>query len=952
MGRAFETKLNVLLSEILNEKLKLQSDAETRRGSGRRPDILIDISGVKIVIEASYSRNDAEADVNKKIEEGYGDIGVALYYKESIPDATSEPEIKNILTNSKFEIKIIAKQDLSELNKKRSIPPTEWSEVDIGELSSILINIKDFLVNETYTTEAINEIEIKTNDFVETMKTLDKDKVMAQKLYDVFYKLQGLYYGDYKEIAELVYAQSFLALLLSTMFYNSIQSTKGLDSLNKLKSNLGIKGALQKAYEEIQDKVDYKPIFILAQEVIENVPSELLDVIFELSMKYSNTSLLKKDFSGKLYHKIVGDWQTRKGFATYFTTIPASYLLSYLTVFSEFSPISNVEELSVCDFTCGSGTLLNAIYAALKDRYILENFGKEGVDLGKFHKNLLENNLWGFDALRYAVQIASLNLVFQNPDVPLETMNLHTIPLGRDKNGEIVLGSLKFLYNNTLFPYFDDYLGEETSILEKHRQNPTLPKFDLIIMNPPFTRATGRHGKKGGELFGFIADKEIRAEVKKEYKKARDYVKKALLKTADKYLKIIEADEQTYSGIGPAGEGLLFTYLASQHLKEGGKIAFVLPKSILSGVSWFLMRAYLLERFHIEYIVVSYDKRKQDEGGGYNFSESTSLSEVLIVAQKKKENDSKTKFIALLKKPNTSFEAKRLAKIIIKSQSSTDLGPFYGVMQIVSKSELEENIDNWIRFVAFPSQQLNDFVRYSAKGIIAGHKFETVKLQKLAQIGIDRHQFRDYFEETNMPDGYPAIIGGEEENRSRLIVKPNAKISAKDAKGIELFKQMSSNLLIPERIWISTVHYLALYSEDPVMSNLFYSVKLIKKADEQKYMALCLWLNSIWGILTILSSREETRGGWIGLKEAQWRALPVLDVSKLDNRALAELSKIFDKHSKNRLNRLIEQFDLKNLDQARKTLDLDFAEAIGIKITEEELIGLYRIIHAALSAWL
>ncbi|MFP3190924.1 MAG: hypothetical protein RXR31_06305 [Thermoproteota archaeon] len=951
MGRAFETKLNILLSEILNEKLKLQSDAETRRGSGRRPDILIDISGVKIVIEASYSRNDAEADVNKKIEEGYGDIGVALYYKEPISDAASEPEIKNILTNSKFEIKIIAKQDLSELNKKRSIPLTEWSEVDIGELSSILINIKDFLVNETYTTEAINEIEIKTNDFVERMKTLDKDKFMAQKLYDVFYKLQGLYYGDYKEIAELVYAQSFLALLLSTMFYNSIQSTKGLDSLNKLKSNLGIKGALQKAYEEIQNKVDYKPIFILAQEVIENIPSELLDVIFELSMKYSNTSLLKKDFSGKLYHKIVGDWQTRKGFATYFTTIPASYLLSYLTVFSEFSPVSNVEELSVCDFTCGSGTLLNAIYAALKDKYILENFEKGEVDLEKFHKNLLENNLWGFDALRYAVQIASLNLVFQNPNVPLETMNLHTIPLGLDKNGEIVLGSLKFLYNDTLFPYFDDYLGEEVSILEKHRQKPALPKFDLIIMNPPFTRATGRHGKKG-ELFGFIADKEIRAEVKKEYKKARDYVKKALLKTADKYFKIIEGDRQTYSGIGPAGEGLLFMYLASQHLKDGGRIAFVLPKSILSGVSWFLMRAYLLERFHIEYIVVSYDKRKQDEGGGYNFSESTNLSEVLIVAQKKKENDSKTKFIALLKKPDTSFEAKRLAKLIIKSQSSTDLSPFYGVMQIVSKSELEENIDNWIRFVAFPSQQLNDFVRYSAKGIIAGHKFETVKLQKLAQIGIDRHQFRDYFKETNLSDGYPAVIGGEEENRSRLIVKPNAKIIAKNAEGTELFKQMSSNLLIPDRIWITTVHYLALYSEEPVMSNLFYSVKFIKETDEQKYKALCLWLNSVWGMLTILSNREETEGGWIRLKEAHWRALPVLDVSKLDNRTLAELSKIFDKHSKNRLNRLTAQFDPKNLDQARKTLDLDFAEAIGIKITEEELIELYRIIHAAFSAWL
>lgn len=53
--RAFETKLNIYLSRIFNEELGIQSISETRRGKGR-PDILIYVGGVKIVIEGSYSR--------------------------------------------------------------------------------------------------------------------------------------------------------------------------------------------------------------------------------------------------------------------------------------------------------------------------------------------------------------------------------------------------------------------------------------------------------------------------------------------------------------------------------------------------------------------------------------------------------------------------------------------------------------------------------------------------------------------------------------------------------------------------------------------------------------------------------------------------------------------------------------------------------------------------------
>ena len=46
--------------------------------------------------------------------------------------------------------------------------------------------------------------------------------------------------------------------------------------------------------------------------------------------------------------------------------------------------------------------------------------------------------------------------------------------------------------------------------------------------------------------------------------------------------------------------------------------------------------------------------------------------------------------------------------------------------------------------------------------------------------------------------------------------------------------------------------------------------------------ALVLWLNSTWGILSLLVNRQETEGPWTRLKVGQWRLLPVLDVASLD----------------------------------------------------------------------
>lgn len=60
-------------------------------------------------------------------------------------------------------------------------------------------------------------------------------------------------------------------------------------------------------------------------------------------------------------------------------------------------------------------------------------------------------------------------------------------------------------------------------------------QFDVIIMNPPYARATGRSDKfeeERGSLFGLIPETETREIIRKSYNDVREMVRKDLLNIA------------------------------------------------------------------------------------------------------------------------------------------------------------------------------------------------------------------------------------------------------------------------------------------------------------------------------------------------------------------------------------------------------------------------------------
>ncbi len=224
-------------------------------------------------------------------------------------------------------------------------------------------------------------------------------------------------------------------------------------------------------------------------------------------------------------------------------------------------------------------------------------------------------------------------------------------------------------------------------------------------------------------------------------------------------------------------------------------------------------------------------------------------------------------------------------------------------------------------------------------------------------IGVDRHQFHGHFKVSGRPTGYPAVYGGGEDLRARMLVEPNAYVEPVSRAAAAVYERYASRVLLPDRIWWDTARAIALYSREPVLANMFYAVRLRVRGPARDYAekALVLWLNTTWGLLTVLFSREETRGRWTSLKISQWRLLPVLDVAKLGVHVLKRLAGVFDALSTAKLARVPRQFDPERPDPSRLSIDLGFLEAVSpgaARRAEPALLRLYERVHSAFNAWM
>ncbi len=691
----------------------------------------------------------------------------------------------------------------------------------------------------------------------------------------------------------------------------------------------GIHG-LRDAWRHICDQIDYVPVFDLAANILDVLgdgPEDLQSqALAPLVKAMEDTRRLEgHDLSGRLFHTLLTD---AKFTGAYYTSVPAATLLSRL-VFHNWPPHVDWSDhefpasLNIADLACGTGTLLMAVAAEAERRHT-DAGGRNAPEL---HKAMVEQALHGYDVQLSAVHFAATSLAMLNPDIQFDRMNLYVMPLGVE-GSNVNLGSLDFLGQDEApvqYALSEEEMG--VGIRDPERVSGSgsrgategvtarLPELDLAIMNPPFTRSVG-----GNLLFGSLPATERR--------RLQDELSRRL---------------RSRQATATAGLGAAFVAAATPKLRPSeGRLALVLPATVCTGPSWQQTRSLIESNFVLDMVITSHDPLR------WNFSDSTDLSEALLIATRRPEGqdaaERRTTFVNLWDNPNGTLDAHRVAQAITATTPAK--------LEEVGAALLEVDGRHVGEALSMPQPKLAgkkwsgvqfaraDLVRSALNLLDGGEvwvpggavsaRVPMCRFGELGQVGPDRRRLVDGFDRTSSVTAYPLVEGHDTDQRKSLTCSPNSYLSPltrprggqRPGYGDHLW-QKAGRLLVAERLWLETTRVMAMWSVKEVLSNVWWPVQI---EDIQTEKALALWLNSSLGILTVLAHRTSTRGGWVGMKKADLEELPVLDTRSLSFEQIKGLSDLFGEMAESEFERLPGMAHC----PARKFLDDGISRILGL----------------------
>jgi len=340
-------------------------------------------------------------------------------------------------------------------------------------------------------------------------------------------------------------------------------------------------------------KINYVEIIDSAITAWSDLPShpQLDQLLRALYTQVKNgISIIRRggwDVLAFIYQRLLSETY-RKAYATFYTKLPAAYLLANLAIGSEKD--------KVIDPACGTGSLLVSAFfvkkkAALRPGRVRDLFTKKNKEpvLDHVNKSLL-GDIYGLDALETAVSLSSGALTLASLAVPRSPLKLLNAPVGPQRSGSLDLLRMATIKS----PHYGMTL--KTKADKQHEKVGNL--LDVVVMNPPFTRSD-----RIPTLIGDRARQDLN----------RLNLTFGKTKTTNLFV---------------AGLAKPFLILADRLCKNKGSIAAVLPNSVLSRKSWMDIRKGIVDSYNIEHVVISYAP------GTPNFSSDTQFREILLVLRK------------------------------------------------------------------------------------------------------------------------------------------------------------------------------------------------------------------------------------------------------------------------------------------------------------------------------
>ena len=657
--RQREEALNFKLGELISARYSLWGDREVRseglgeiRDSDVRIDVLVDIPDRRpVAVEAKFDAANVGTALRKQVESRIGFVidasgvpiesGVSVVYPAGITAAS--------LTDATLRY---AMHQLGEDNSVKRWPEQddEWIEGSVNDLA-------DAIEIVSLSEKRIREGEkVLSNGIRDASSSLERHRQRSPFGTDLARVL-------HQEEGEQTTRMAVAIIVNAFVFHYAIEQHDGIPKVEK-----GIRGSgfrkrnVVKTWNDILN-VNYWPIFGIAKDILDTIPTRyahsLLDNandIAEELVKVGATTF--HDLAARMFQTLISD---RKFLATFYTLPESACLLAELAVSQmdiDWTDEGAVHSLKIADFACGTGTLLSATQRAIYRRLRRAGFNDE-----HFHRSIIQNVLLGTDIMPSAAHLTASMLSSAHPKVAYDESLVRVLPFGVDQElsdeDKPYIGALDLRmeeFGQSLFT--QQGIGHQVEIggkrmtgkakhAESGRDFPVEHEsFDLVIMNPPFTRPTGHEAGKVGvpvpSFAGFDTSKDEQLAMSRK------------LKAQGKLF-----------GHGNAGLASDFMDLAHDKLRPGGVLALVLPFAFVSGQAWSKAKE-ALSRWYRQIHVVSIATAGTTSR---SFSADTGMAECLVVATRAMRRRSPSsiptvRFANLERRPRTLLEAHESARKI------------------------------------------------------------------------------------------------------------------------------------------------------------------------------------------------------------------------------------------------------------------------------------------------
>lgn len=866
------------LADLLSARGVL-AHPETIVGTRRRhlPDILLEWHGLSIAIECKLEAPGARAavdeDAQRRLDANLAAVAIALVYPRELAEAT---DLTRALSEATFRVRFFAIGG-------RAGETVELTGVD--DLARSLEGARAQLVSDASIEESVNLLD----DAIEAFRgAIAQQAAREDELLRIVAAAEAVSPGaGTDEERRAAVSIAGLAICTAAMFHLELAKVDPAVATLPSPGNQGARRQWLRAWKRVLDH-DYAAVFRIAVEVLEALSDDAsldhaLTVADDAAREIATRRILgRHDLVGRIYHRLLAD---QKFLATYYTRVPSAALLSGLALDRERWPnvdwAADADDLgfTVGDFASGTGTLIVSAASAITQNWAVARADAgHPIDLQALGRHLIEDCLSGYDILAYAIQVCATTLLLGSPGSAVQRSCLYQMPFGGE-SGQ--LGSLELLYGEARGRLF----GEERRAvigLDQATEDPMtigVPELHYVVMNPPFTRSVNSN-----RLLGSLSEAELEV--------ARARLRQLM-------------DTQGVQGTLTAGLAAPFISLGASAVTPGGRIALVLPKTFLTGQAWEPSRRLLAERFHVEDVIVSH------EPGRWNFSDSTQLSETMIIARKLQGGESRrslqTRWIQLRRNPRNHIESLSIVAAV-KRAPLTAAGELLRVSDS-PEGEVGEMFARrsptdgspW-RHASFSTAALDQVAATVSErrriALPGGTEIDLplCGLGEIATYGFDTRDIHDAFEPVTAAQPYQGFWGHDASRVTAMAQSPNTELRARTtaAPGRSRIKPAApiwataSRLLLVDRLWLPTQRCAAVVLDRPAVGPTWWELSLTED-DPRCMSALALWFNSTHGLLALLFSTEEGRGPWIKLKKNKLDEVTTLDVRQLSEQQLQAL---------------------------------------------------------------